>query len=72
MSQEGAQWISDGTYGMLPVPSSPFLLLTLYPFALPAVMFETSRMLLLTDYATERAGTIHYHEPKMCTSSFSP
>ncbi|BGP23639.1 homogentisate 1,2-dioxygenase [Rhodotorula toruloides] len=44
MSQEGAQWISDGTY---------------------AVMFETSRMLLLTDYATERAGTIHYHEPKM-------
>jgi hypothetical protein len=31
-------------------------------------MFETSRMLLLTDYATDRAGTIHYHEPKMCTS----
>lgn len=29
-------------------------------------------MLLLTDYATERAGTIHYHEPKMCTSRSSP
>ncbi|GAA6052039.1 hypothetical protein JCM3770_002334 [Rhodotorula araucariae] len=30
-----------------------------------AVMFESSRMFTLTDYAVKRAGTIHYHEPKM-------
>lgn len=44
MEQNGAEYISDGTY---------------------AFMFESSRMFTLTDYAVHRAGTIHYHEPKM-------
>ncbi|GAA6000272.1 uncharacterized protein JCM10292_004064 [Rhodotorula paludigena] len=30
-----------------------------------AVMFESSRLFTLTDYAVQRSGTIHYHEPKM-------
>ncbi|GAA5920808.1 hypothetical protein JCM1841_005104 [Sporobolomyces salmonicolor] len=30
-----------------------------------AVMFESSRQFTLTDYAVNRSGTIHYHEPKM-------
>lgn len=30
-----------------------------------AFMFESSRAFTLTDYAVNRSGTIHYHEPKM-------
>ncbi|KAK4053550.1 hypothetical protein OIV83_001718 [Microbotryomycetes sp. JL201] len=44
MKQDGANWISDGTY---------------------AFMFESCRPFTLTEYATEKCGTIHYHEPKM-------
>jgi hypothetical protein len=30
-----------------------------------AVMFESSRQLTLTDWAVNRSGQIHYHEPKV-------
>lgn len=31
----------------------------------PLFFLQSSRQFTLTDYAVNRSGTIHYHEPKM-------